>query len=267
MSSFAQRVRSAARNPEMLPLYAKWLACRAVGARPAVTFHGCRLSGFGRFNVMFGAWRDLPSPAEARLVERTCSSGDVLDIGANFGAFTMLVARSCPAATVHAFEPVPGTFEHFVRNMAANDLYSVIPNNVAVGLEPGMMSFTDTADPAVNRKALDGDPCTIDVPVTSIDEYAKDMNVALAKIDVEGMEPMVLRGAERALRGNRIAVGLIEICPDNLARFGFGLVSIQEPLRRAGYELRVLSPDGSPGRIFRDADAAGGYVNAVFVPT
>jgi FkbM family methyltransferase len=125
----------------------------------------------------------------------------VLDVGANIGWHTINWARELPGGRVHAFEPTPKTLELLRRNIAQNGLRNVEVVPLAVSDKSGSAKFYECEDDAYNslqdtklKKVIRSS----DVTVTTLDEYAAESkldSVALIKIDVEGFDTAVIRGA------------------------------------------------------------------------
>jgi FkbM family methyltransferase len=133
-------------------------------------------------------------------------TGDVVDIGANIGAFTLDAATRYPTATVHAYEPDPETFEVLRRNVEANDLSSRVRIwNEAVAGEPGTLRLW-RGDGSVIASAhlpaaLRGE-CR-DVPAVTLPALVARTTgrIALLKMDCEGAEADILETAGAALDG------------------------------------------------------------------
>ena len=140
-------------------------------------------------------------------------SSAYLDIGANAGYWTIPLAKIFPHAI--AFEPDPLVRERLLRNVALNELKDLTVSEFAVSDSSG------TARLAV-RRALDNSGAlndglgslvnfdshlesTLEVPTTTLDLYLYNSSlvVRLIKIDVEGAEDLVLRGARSLLEHHR----------------------------------------------------------------
>jgi FkbM family methyltransferase len=137
-----------------------------------------------------------------------------VDVGANAGAYTVLAAGAAGARAV-AFEPVPQTFELLVDNIALNGLgQRVDARNVAVGSQDGKLTMT-TGLAAQNRVETRDvrDSNTIDVPVVRLDDLLPESSkgAIVLKIDVEGWESEVLKGAGAVLARRQPLAILVEM--------------------------------------------------------
>jgi hypothetical protein len=112
----------------------------------------------------------------------------------------------------------------------------------ALGEHPGTASFHDTGDPMSNANSLVVGPRTqqsYDVPVATVDQVvgaAADREVSCLKIDVEGAELQVLRGAVETIRRWRPAIAA-ELHPGPLGEGG--LLEVWEVLAGHGYDIAV----------------------------
>lgn len=122
-------------------------------------------------------------------------AGDVvLDVGANEGVFSIMIAKLFPFVRVISLEPVPRTFYQMIRNIGLNGTTNIEPLNVGVGKGvegvmnvhkqfSGGSSLVDTYDSAQHDQ--------IPVALMSLDDvYMKyDLKrIKLLKIDIEGGE-------------------------------------------------------------------------------
>jgi FkbM family methyltransferase len=133
-----------------------------------------------------------------------------VDVGANVGSYTLLAAST--GANCVAFEPLPDTYRKLVRNIGMNGLaLRVDAVNAGVASEAGELRFTADLD-TDNHVALDGYKGRIEkIPVTTLDEKVGNSNVSLVKIDVEGFEAEVIRGARHLLTNRPPAALIIEV--------------------------------------------------------
>lgn len=132
----------------------------------------------------------------------------VFDVGANVGQFTLLAAKRVGASGyVHAFEPAPEEYRKLCANVSLNGFSNVLINRVAIcdrlgeavlrTAGPGLGIYNSLGTPLMS--SLIGD---ISVPCTTLDCYVEARGVPkvdLLKVDVEGAELGVLRGAAHLL--------------------------------------------------------------------
>jgi FkbM family methyltransferase len=133
----------------------------------------------------------------------------VLDIGANFGLYTALCASIVRyQGRLYAFEGNPRIFESLQRTIVANDLYfnpNVVAANVLVSSESGrgLLRYSGnlpSGGTMSDVRLSGGRQSTVEVDMTTIDDFLPpDLAVDLVKIDVEGHEPLVLRGMEQTI--------------------------------------------------------------------
>lgn len=161
----------------------KWIA----GAHT----HGCWLGTY-------------ESRKQALFAEAARRARVVYDLGAHVGFYTLAAARHQPAGGhVYAFEPHPRNLSFLRRHLALNRAANATVIAAAVADRSGRAALREGPTPATAQLAADG---TVHVPVVALDEMVIAGRLPppeLVKIDVEGADPAVLRGAERILRDAR----------------------------------------------------------------
>lgn len=121
--------------------------------------------------------------------------GQVVDVGAQYGDYALLCAKSY-GADVEAFEPLPTNFQVLQENVRENHLQDKIHSHLqAVGLASGRTDLHFTGDMA----RLDGKDST-PTEVVALDDLG--LHPSILKVDVEGMEMDVLRGARTTIDRN-----------------------------------------------------------------
>ena len=133
----------------------------------------------------------------------------VLDIGANFGLYTAITGRAVAShGRVYAFEGNPQAFDALRRTIVANELFDnprVVAANRLVSDRAGRGTLYYLKDILVGGTMTDlpqpgSERCSVEVEMTTIDAFLPaDLAVDLVKIDVEGHEPMVIRGMEQTI--------------------------------------------------------------------
>jgi FkbM family methyltransferase len=182
-----------------------------------------------------------------------------LDVGANIGWYSVLLNRlSEPGARIFAFEPDPRSYQLLTRNLAANDATRVTAMNVALGEKPGFATLHRYRDCNNGRHTLcaggDTRGGVARVPVDTLKEvwnreHLGSRPIRFLKVDVEGFEYFVLRGAEDLLA--RCACVLLEYNPQSLPHVGLKTGALLDLLKSAGLsagtfvngQLRPISYD------------------------
>lgn len=130
----------------------------------------------------------------------------VLDIGANIGLYSLMVARRWPDIVVHAFEPAPDSYATLVRNVAENGFdMRVQCHRAAVTDESGsVVLFRDRTSACDSLVAPQGEWCSRALDEVVVESIALDdlfstfldpERHVLVKIDAEGSEFDILSGA------------------------------------------------------------------------
>lgn len=146
--------------------------------------------------------------AELNFVNRYLRPGDkAMDVGANVGIFSVVMGATVGSkGQVFAFEPVAANVLRLEKNLRKNALSNVQIFPVALGAAEGHMNLRMATDPAYSslREVQGGFGGGADVliKVRTLDGIWKELgspDIALVKIDVEGAEIDVLRGASSFL--------------------------------------------------------------------
>ena len=130
----------------------------------------------------------------------------VLDIGANCGYYSIAIAKKYPNVRIHAFEPIPETFESLEHNLRHNKVAERVKcNKIAIGEKKGAVTMTSTLNTGNYVIPGESSKCprkTITATMTTVDEYVSRLNLPLIdgiKCDIEGAELFMLRGASMCL--------------------------------------------------------------------
>jgi FkbM family methyltransferase len=149
-------------------------------------------------------------PFTVEWIESSLKSGDVFyDIGANVGAYSLIAAKATGnGARVYAIEPLPSSFHDLSRNVLLNDCAeSVVCLPLALWSDNGVLSLTPSlpvagvAQHRVSRRFA-REPGTMTILAVPLDDLVERFGLPApthAKIDTDGCELEVLRGAERTL--------------------------------------------------------------------
>jgi FkbM family methyltransferase len=189
------------------------------------------------------------------------ATGAIYDVGANCGWFAVRAARA--GRPVRAFEPVPATADVAERNLARIAGADARVVRAAVAEAAGTATihlYSSSGNNSLHERTLPpGHPLrrtgALEVPVVRLDDLVGRPGFpppALIKIDVEGAELAVLRGARETLALHRPSV-VLEWAESTSRDAGHPRAEIVEELRAAGYTCLAVAPDGG----LVDPDGAG----------
>jgi FkbM family methyltransferase len=249
-----------ARSKEMWWPYFRWVAARAVLKKPRICLGNDASIGewinFSEYYYFYHHGISVGELCFLRRVREEAGNGECvgLDVGANVGLFTCTMADA-DFTRVHSFEPIPDTFVRLKRNVLHNGInIRCNLNCLGVGAVRGLAQFAeDIKSPGVNRLATSATRFAHQiqqVPVIPLDEYCSHYQIRtidLAKIDVEGMEELVLRGAKELMQRRAIKKILIEIAPVNQPQVGLHIDGLLTLISELGYEPHKLLEDGIVG--------------------
>ncbi len=140
------------------------------------------------------------------------------DVGANTGQTIETIYGHFPLATVHAFEPSPSTFSQLQRNAAGRPRLTL--NQCALGATQTQMTLHENNQSdmssllAVDAEGWGEIVAQTLVDVDTVDDYCERAGIGsidVLKIDAQGFDLEVLRGAEAMLTGGRVNVIWMEL--------------------------------------------------------
>jgi FkbM family methyltransferase len=183
--------------------------------------------------------------AEVEFLKSVAKEGmTVIDVGANVGITTVTIAKKIGGkGKVYAFEPLRGYFDVLKRNLSANGLKNVEAFELALMDRVGRVDFyeNELSSSIVSR----GSTKKTTVEATTLDNFLEEQKVEridLINMDCEGAELLVLEGAERTLRKNKVKI-FCEIHPDALEELGQSVGDVVEYLQRLALEVHSVSLD------------------------
>ncbi len=180
-------------------------------------------------------------PEVVALIREWVKPGDfVADVGANVGAITLALAKQVgPDGCVTSFEPGPPFFEKLRQNLRLNpECEKVVrPQPLGVSSSVGELHWGEDVVFPGNAHLL-GKRGT-KVPVTTLDHFFGDSleRLDFVKIDVEGMEWEVLKGAEQTLRKHKPVILYETFLPFEQMTSGDIRKRAADFLTGLGYEL------------------------------
>jgi FkbM family methyltransferase len=192
--------------------------------------------------------------------------GIMLDIGGNNGRMSIPRVILGDAQAVYCAEPEPLNYACLVRNVRDNGLEGlVLPDRVAIGSENTTVRLVRAKSPG-GHKVIDpgmrSKRETIDVPSLTMDTWCARLGIDLqqvsfVKVDAQGSEVHVLRGAGRLLACRHVA-WQIEIDPSLLGDRGFRVDDLYDLLRRHFTHYVDLNRRAKGARVRSIDDVAAG---------
>lgn len=168
----------------------------------------------------------LKGPRDPLIDIQKCLHNDhplIFDVGANEGQSIKEYRSKFPTCTIHSFEPSPTTFEKLKKY--AIGFKDVHLRNCALGSSSGQMTFFENTETymssllplgkygygTIKQETL--------VKVETIDQFCQEKNIGridLLKVDTQGFELEVLKGAEHSFGTNKIGLVYLEVNFDEI---------------------------------------------------
>jgi FkbM family methyltransferase len=171
----------------------------------------------------------------------------ILDVGANIGLWAMAAAkRSGNAGNVHAFEPVPHSFDLLRENFALNGLDSSCCRQLALADRSGTSVIYAASNGncgAARLLKLDGVDTPVETTLVTLDHYCEKHGISrvdFMKVDVEGAEILVFRGGRSLLSGPDAPAIMFEVSKKLLRGFA-DPVALKSVLYDYGYDIYRLA--------------------------
>lgn len=202
----------------------------------------------GRQIVVLRRYEQRDSRAFETLIRPT---DRCVDVGANVGYFTMLMARSAFRGSVVAFDPIPLNQALLRASVELNGYEHVHAICSAVGDCDGTVAFVEAVDGAYSSLLDTGRSKAAvrrDVPICTLDSHWTSLGrvpIDVLKVDVEGAEGLVLDGACQLLESDsRPRVIMMELCDENLTAFGTSVERLVARVEESGYLAWIASRGG-----------------------
>ena len=198
--------------------------------------------------------------------------GDVfLDLGANIGYFSLLVASNWPSVKVFSFEPLAALFQHMNDNVRLNNIKNISTVNAAVGETNeekelfvsgpdnlGMSSFHQPGNYSGKKER---------VKVVAIDDWLKTSGLSkidIIKLDIEGSELAALKGMREVLQRQK-PVLIAEMNPESLSMFNLKPSAIREYLKQLNFEGFLILANGNLA--YLNEQEISQTINVLFIHT
>ncbi len=179
----------------------------------------------------YGIWlltRGKSETPEDDFVKNIVKSGDkIIDVGAHWGVFSVLFGKLVGEyGKVYAFEASRKNFKILKKNICINKLSQTVkPYNLAIGNEEKKVNLaiadTSSGHNSIYDKHLKGIKKYETISQTTIDKFTEENSIKsidLLKIDVEGYEYNVLKGAEETIKRSKDMWLFVEFSPNFISK-------------------------------------------------
>ncbi|AGX88144.1 glycosyltransferase [Candidatus Symbiobacter mobilis CR] len=209
-------------------------------------------------------------PATTAAIAKLVKSGmTVIDIGANIGAHALFMAQLVGlTGRAFAIEPMSEAFRKLSRNLELNPLLANLSlHRVALGSENGSLLANFNYSWPLDGNYRDVIPES--VPVRCLDDFLDEQGITrvdLIKLDVDGFEHKILRGASRTLREMR-PILVMELCNYTLESVGDSAATMLEEIVACRYcfffeqDFRPATPSE-----LLEAIPVGSSINVIAMP-
>ncbi|OOQ58067.1 FkbM family methyltransferase [Mucilaginibacter pedocola] len=199
----------------------------------------------------------------------------LVDIGANCGYYSTKYAAACQK--VFSFEPVKGTFSLLKRNVRRNNLSNIVPFNLGLSNSPGSLTiniYNSSGNNSIFERVLpEGHPLqktgTETIRLETLDNLVATGQVLppdVIKIDVEGAELFVLKGAENTILKHRPAI-LLEYSENTSTDAGYAKEELLTALALTNYNIYGLPEDETDMRLITESEFQNnGLSNIMLIP-
>lgn len=215
------------------------------GGKAELRLHGICLEDFPDFTEYHGLNTTVSNDEFEFLSAMHLEAGVIMDIGASYGLWSLLLAKRFPDRQIYAFEPNPYVVPYLKANIERNAAKSVDVYPYAVSAKSGEVFFEAKCTGSYTSHMIlrNVTKTAVRAPSFSIDDFVCSNEIdqiAFIKIDVEGFETEVLRGAEKCLREKNIRIIYMEVCPALTKYSGYDPEKPIALLEEAGYSWRRL---------------------------
>lgn len=198
----------------------------------------------GVYLSLYSVYKAVSDRSERRLISQFLVPGmTVIDVGANVGVYTRFFANlGSSSGCVIAIEPDAENYRRL--SMRLQSCPQVQTRHAAASDQTGTCTLYLSTSLNVDHHSYDsgdGRP-SITVPAVRIDDLVEPgAHVNFIKMDIQGAEPIAVRGAQRVLSENHGIVLLFEYWPYGIRRSGHDPSGFLEELRGLGFQLEALN--------------------------
>lgn len=184
------------------------------------------------------------SDSSDHVLEHLGQSIHIFDIGANIGqtSFNMFQKQKNKGLSpiIHAFEPYPRTFDKLQTNISLNKDASIKAYNLGIGEEKGKLYMMQhSPSNSGGFRMTEDKQNSVEVEVATFDEFVSEHGIPAVdfiKIDVEGFEVQVLKGALRSIRQFKPVI-IFEYSLENIRAQGGDIREVLKELQSMNYKI------------------------------
>jgi FkbM family methyltransferase len=207
-------------------------------SRNGITYH-LDISDYQEYLIYFDLKEDSSEPF---LAHAPMKEGVFIDIGANIGQTSLNLSKKLGTIphTILAFEPFPSTFNKLETNISLNSFLSIKILNVALGnekktIEMEMSCPTNSGGYKITPKNSQIKDDLVHVFQEKLDDYYNpNAPIQFIKIDVEGYEMEVLKGAEQTIK-KYTPIMVVELNDVNLKNQHSSAIEVLHFIKDLGY--------------------------------
>ena len=174
-------------------------------------------------------------PEQAFLLHLLRPEDLFVDVGSNVGGYTVLASAVAGARSI-AFEPVPETYTELLRNVRLNSIDSLVQAHCcALGEAAGTVRMT-AGRGGLNHVVMNGEAAiTVEVEAARLDTVLAGAECRLMKMDAEGFELNILRGAPETLARPSLHALIVELNGSG-GRYGINDDDVHREIASFGFE-------------------------------
>ena len=207
-------------------------------------------------------WRGYHSVNEISLMRRLLKPNmTFVDIGANQGEYSIFAAKRLIQGKVISFEPLSTSYKHLKENIELNQFNNVITYNFALSDTKGYAEIYTSDDLEIHNSFNEGlsslyqsnyrNTLLEKVQLEIFDQVWKNHNnlsLDIIKIDVEGSELPILKGAKNTIKKHKPLI-ILEINEETFQEAGYTKDELIIFLEKLNYKFSLIKPKGKSEEI------------------
>ena len=190
----------------------------------------------------FGSYENEELQMQLKLIQ---PNDIVFDIGANYGWFSLHVAKKYITSKIYSFEPIAFTYRCLSENIKLNSFNNIIPNEFGLSDKEGIFNFyydesssgNASMENVADKKNIRVLKCKVDV----LDHFVsqKHISVNYIKCDIEGAELFALKGGMNTIKEHS-PILFVEMLRKWSAKFNYHPNEIIQLLSSLNYSCFML---------------------------